>query len=70
MKDSKVCPKCGSQKVFQIQGPQGTYIIKLGLTSSVFMHRWICSGCGYTEEWISEEELPFLEQFYNKSNHK
>ena len=63
MKKSKICPKCGSPKVFQIEGMQGKYILHLGLVSSVLMERWICSGCGYSEEWIAEEDLDFVEQY-------
>ena len=63
MKNSKICPKCGSSKVFRVEGMQGIYVLRLSLASSVLMERWICSGCGYSEEWLTEDDLDFVEQY-------
>lgn len=66
MKKSKICPKCGSAKVFRIEGAHGIYNLSLGPLSTVFMERWICSGCGYSEQWIAEEDLSTVEQYRTK----
>lgn len=63
MKNTKECPKCHSHDIVRCDGKvlshgAGNYI-KLGRTmlSTVNVHRYICCTCGFTEEWIDEEDL-------------
>ena len=63
MKNTKLCPKCGSGDIIRIDGHTGAYgtgnNIPLGVTvfSSVNVNRYICCRCGYTEEWIDQRDL-------------
>ena len=63
MKNTKVCPKCGSGEIVRIDGYTGAYgtgnNVMVGKTvfSGVNVNRYICCGCGFTEEWIDREDL-------------
>ena len=66
MKNSKVCPKCNSNDILRINGSTRGYgagnniLIGLTIFSSVNVNRYVCCKCGYTEEWIDEEDIPRL----------
>lgn len=59
----KICPKCGSNDIVIVDGYAGPYgegnYIKAGL-STVKVERYICTNCGFTEEWIRGTELQKL----------
>ena len=61
MKATGICPKCGSREVLRIPGAIGGYgagnNIPVGRTifSSVKVTRFLCSRCGYSEEWIESQ---------------
>ena len=63
MKNSKQCPKCQSREIVRVNGSVGAYgsgnNIRLGMTSysAVEIHHYICLECGYSEEWIDQEDL-------------
>ena len=63
MKNTKICPKCGSSDVFEIKGHTGAYgtgnNIPAGLliTSYVPVDRYVCGKCGFSEEWIRTEDI-------------
>ncbi len=63
MKNSGICPKCGSNDIMRVDGHAGAYgsgnNIMLGMTifSAVKVNRYICMNCGFTEEWIDREDL-------------
>lgn len=63
MKSTKTCPKCGSGDIVRIDGYAGAYgsgnNIVTGKTifSAVNVNRYVCLGCGFTEEWIDPEDL-------------
>lgn len=64
MNRTRICPKCGSNEIFVIDGYTGPYgsgnNIMIGATvfSAVKVNRYICCTCGFTEEWINREDLP------------
>lgn len=66
MKNTRVCPKCGSDDIRIMDGSCGMYgsgnNICLGTTlfSAVMVNRYICCSCGFTEEWIDEKDLDKL----------
>lgn len=72
MKNMKICPKCGSRDILFIQGKAGAYgsgnNIPNGMTtlSSVLVNRYICEGCGFSEEWIDKEDILKLKKKYGK----
>ncbi|MCI7098159.1 MAG: hypothetical protein MR966_04430 [Lachnospiraceae bacterium] len=63
MKNSRVCPKCGCGDIIKVDGYAGAYgsgnNIMVGKTifSAVNVNRYICCGCGFTEEWIDREDI-------------
>lgn len=63
MKQTKICPKCGSTKIVRFDGYSGPYgsgnNVLTGATifSAVDVNRYICCSCGYSEEWIDREDL-------------
>ena len=63
MKNTKICPKCGSYDIIRIDGYAGPYgvgnNIMTGNTifSAVNVNRYICCTCGFTEEWIDKNDL-------------
>ena len=68
MKNSKKCPKCGSENIVRIDGYSGAYgtgnNVQVGMSifSAVNVNRYICCSCGFTEEWIDTEELEKVEK--------
>lgn len=63
MKNTRHCPKCGSNDILIVDGWCGGYgagnNIMLGATvfSAINVNRYICCGCGFTEEWINREDI-------------
>ncbi len=61
MRMSKQCPKCMERKIIRVLGRVGPYFdgnnIPIGVTktNAVLVTRYICSSCGYTEEWIDDK---------------
>lgn len=72
MKITKLCPKCSGSDIIRVEGTTGAYgvgnNIPVGMTvfSHVKVPRYICCNCGYTEEWIDEEDLFKLKSKYGK----
>ena len=70
MKWSRFCPKCGGDDILVIKGSSGAYgtgnNIPAGATifSAVLVNRYLCCKCGYSEEWINEEDIPKLKRMY------
>ncbi len=66
MKRAGTCPKCGGHEILKVRGNAGPYgsgnNIQIGLTifSSILVDRYVCCGCGYTEEWIDKEDISKL----------
>ncbi|MBR4131812.1 MAG: hypothetical protein IKT99_02435 [Oscillospiraceae bacterium] len=64
MNKNRICPKCGSNEIYVIDGYTGPYgsgnNVMIGATvfSAVKVNRYICCTCGFTEEWINREDLP------------
>ena len=63
MKKTGKCPKCGSNDVFRVEGKAGAYgsgnniITGMTIFSAVLVHRYVCGNCGYSEEWIDQEDI-------------
>ena len=64
MNRTRICPKCGSNEIYVIDGYTGPYgsgnNVMIGATvfSAVKVNRYICCTCGFTAEWINREDLP------------
>ena len=63
MKINRICPKCQSNDIIRFDGYTGAYgvgnNVMTGNTifSTVNVNRYICCRCGYTEEWIDQEDM-------------
>lgn len=63
MKNTGACPKCGSRDVFVVDGHAGAYgvgnNIPDGLTvfSCIPVDRYVCGQCGFSEEWLRQEDI-------------
>ncbi|MBI3175574.1 MAG: hypothetical protein HYZ25_17780 [Chloroflexi bacterium] len=57
-----VCPKCGGNEIIRIPGQTGIErrgnIIPIGISAftSVYLTRYVCSSCGFSEEWVDYPE--------------
>lgn len=58
MKNSGRCPKCDKTDILRIEGEAGRFgqgnNIAVGWTalSSILVTRFLCTSCGFSEEWI------------------
>ena len=63
MKHSAVCPKCGGREILRVEGTVGPYgsgnhiPMRILNSSAVKVHRYLCCGCGYSEEWIDAPDI-------------
>lgn len=61
MKQSGICPKCKAAAVIQIKAFKGTstsnrvQLSKWG-TQFTFFDNFICTGCGYMEQYVNLED--------------
>jgi predicted nucleic-acid-binding Zn-ribbon protein len=56
MKSTGVCPKCSSKRVAAIPSELGTYnAIKVDMFGFANLTRFICTSCGYMEQYVSDE---------------
>ncbi len=68
MKNTRICPKCGSSDIVMVPGKAGAYgvgnNIQVGLTnfSAILVNRYVCCSCGFSEEWIEREDIPKLKK--------
>ena len=57
---NNICPKCNSNDILRIPGQVGAHgsgnNIILGMTifSGIPVTRFVCSHCGFSEEWIDD----------------
>ena len=72
MRFTATCPKCGGRDILFIEGDAGAYgagnNIMAGGTrfSAVLVKRYVCCRCGYSEEWIDQNDIPKLQKKYPK----
>lgn len=68
MKNTNKCPKCGSSDILFVPGSAGAYgtgnNIMTGHTimSAVSVDRYICTSCGFSEEWIDLDYMDKLKR--------
>ena len=72
MKNTRKCPKCGSEEVLKIKGKNfsvnecGYNVVPLWFGYAARIDRWVCCGCGYSEEWVDETELEDVKNYWKK----
>lgn len=70
MKNTKTCSKCGGNDIVVVSNdghPDATYgnNIQTGMTilsGSIYVKRYICCGCGFSEEWIDQSDIATLKK--------
>ena len=73
MKLKKICPKCNGREIIRVPGKAEAYgvgnNIQVGWSnfSAVLVHRYVCCGCGYSEEWIDKADIQRLKEKYEKN---
>ncbi len=66
MKKTNKCPKCGSTQLIVVPGKNapaesGRFVMTgLTTTSAVLFDRYVCSECGYSEEYFDKENTKKL----------
>lgn len=65
------CPKCKSQDLIFIPSKAGMYgtgnniMVDVTLSIAIRVHRFVCGRCGYSEEWIDQEDIRKLKQYFS-----
>ena len=70
MKNTKICSKCGGNDIVVISNdghPDATYGNNIQtkmtiLSGSIYVKRYICCGCGFSEEWIDQSDIATLKK--------
>lgn len=69
MKNTNRCPKCGCRDIILVEGRQrgmlaGNYILvnNKWTSKNVYVDRYICSNCGFSEEWIDVEDIETIKR--------
>lgn len=59
MKNTSQCPKCGGREVIRVPdrplrhaSGNNIYTSTLTLAKKIPVIRYVCAGCGYTENWV------------------
>ena len=59
MRNTGRCPKCGGTDLLAVE--PGLYnSFPIGFFTNAKIQRYVCRGCGYTEEWVAEESMERL----------
>lgn len=75
MKNTRKCPKCGGSDILFVPGSAGPYgngnnIMKdlkiKSVKSAVPVDRYICTRCGFSEEWIDLDNMDKLKKKYDE----
>ena len=65
MKQSRICPKCGSKEVILVMAHSGSHIYCGNATHASIWH-YICCDCGYSEQYINKPDIKNIREYYNK----
>lgn len=65
MKNGQACIKCHSVDIRRIKGnypfSEQSNVAKVSAFKKIYVSRYVCVSCGYSEEWIEkEEDLEYL----------
>ncbi len=65
MKNGNTCIKCDSVDIRKIPGKypfsEQTNMAKISAFKKIYVTRFVCVSCGYSEEWIEKgEDLEYL----------
>ena len=65
---SGVCPKCSSKNVHPALHSNTNSIrpVETIRSTTVYTPHYVCRTCGYVEEWVKPQEMPFLQQSFGQ----
>lgn len=65
---SGVCPKCSSKNVHPALHSNTNSIrpVETIRSTTVYTTHYVCRTCGYVEEWVKPQEMPFLQQSFGQ----
>lgn len=69
MKNTRVCPKCSGTGILIIKGNIGPYGVGNNIPAGLSyakVDRYLCTSCGYSEEWVNSEDIGRLVKKYGK----
>ena len=72
MTNTGICPKCGGRDSLRIFGALtdrrdgNRPPVAVSGISVPRVHRYVCCGCGYSEEWIDPKDLPALKKEFGR----
>ena len=72
MKQSGLCPKCGSNDIARVLsnrrvGCDGSGIRTDSIFPAIQVPRYVCCSCGYSEEWIDTKHLPKIKSEFGRT---
>ena len=69
MKNTGICPKCGSADVHRALHSNTNNIrpVEGRISAVVYTTHYVCRACGYVEEWVKPEEMPMLQRNFSES---
>ena len=69
MKNTGICPKCGSADVHRALHSNTNNIrpVEGRISAVVYTTHYVCRACGYVEEWVSPQEMPLLQHHFDKT---
>ena len=59
MKSAGICPKCSSKDIVIIGGSEKAPFNRITLSfllGNIWIVKYICSNCGFIEEWVENEK--------------
>jgi hypothetical protein len=59
MHDPTQCGKCGCRELFSIPATPAEHshiVVGERLMRNIAIHRYVCTDCGYVEEWVRNAE--------------
>lgn len=56
MKNTNTCPKCNSKEIVRLADQTDSTLVPTNFTifGAVYMTRYLCADCGFTEEWVEK----------------
>ncbi len=72
MKNTHTCPKCKSGDIVRVEGSTGStgsgnhIQVDWSIFSAIPVHRYVCCSCGFSEEWIDQEDVRKLKEKFKK----
>ncbi len=63
MRNTHRCPKCGGTDIITVE--PGLYnSFPAGIFTPAQLERWVCCTCGFSEEWVEQDKLDKVREYY------